>query len=111
MTPKIFIIGSEKYRTKMRDFANICQRAGYMVRLPAFDSDAPDEIGICTQNLEGIKWADEVHIFWDNRSIGTIFDFGMCFALGKKVIIGYIETKTFEKLIRKYEIIKMQKEL
>ena len=49
-----------------------------------------------------INWADIVYLIWDNRSSGTIFDFGMCFALNKPVRIEYIESKTFEKLMKQY---------
>jgi hypothetical protein len=29
--------------------------------------------------------SNEVHIFWDRESTGSHFDFGMAFALGKKI--------------------------
>ena len=35
--------------------------------------------------MEAIKSADEVHIYWNSSSKGTLFDIGMTFALGKQV--------------------------
>ena len=61
-----------------------------------------DELDVCNYNKNIIEWADRVDIIWDNRSSGTIFDFGMAFALGKQINIQYIEKKTFKNLMYKY---------
>jgi nucleoside 2-deoxyribosyltransferase len=42
---------------------------------------------ICTENMNAIKEADEVHIFYNPDSQGTHFDMGVSFALGKKIIV------------------------
>jgi hypothetical protein len=44
-----------------------------------------------------------VHIFWDQRSVGTIFDLGACIALGKKIKIMFMNWKTFANVMRWYE--------
>lgn len=61
-----------------------------------------DDYRICTYNRTIIEWADEVHIMWDQRSMGTIFDFGMAFALRKPIKIVYMEEKTFRGVMEKY---------
>ena len=85
---KITIIGTTAYQNKMLKHKKELNAQGYQVKIPAFDNMPDlDEIGVCTYNLDAIKWADEVHVFWDQRSIGTIFDFGMVFALKKPISI------------------------
>lgn len=100
---KIAIIGSTQYYGKMEEYAKKLRERGFEVRLPFFDFHNLTEFEICEKNRENIEWADEVHIFWDRRSLGTIFDFGMAFALRKPIKIVYLEEKTFENLMRQYE--------
>ena len=47
---------------------------------------------ILWQNLKGIKWADECHVIWDLSSLGTVFDMGSAYALGKPILV--VKTKT-----------------
>ena len=92
---KIAIIGSTAYKSKMKEAAEALINEGNEVEMPIFD-DHPEfnELGICESNRQMIEWADEVHVLWDQRSLGTVFDFGMAFALRKKVKILYLEPKT-----------------
>lgn len=101
---KVTVIGSTQYREKILEHARYLKAQGHEVRVPAFD-DHPelDELGVCEYNLEAIKWADEIHMIWDQRSPGVIFDFGMTFALGKPFRIVYLEPKTFTGVMKKYE--------
>lgn len=100
----ILLIGSSQYRDKFQKAKDDLEKLGHKVLIPAFD-DTPwlDSLGICDRNLELMKEADEVHVIWDNRSVGTIFDLGMAMALKKKVVVRYIEPKTFEQVINQYE--------
>ena len=101
---KVVIIGSIQYVEKIKEHKKKLERKGGIVRIPAFDDHKElDELGVCKYNRELIKWADEVHIIWDRRSMGTIFDFGMAFALEKPIRIIYLEPKTFEGVMKKYE--------
>jgi len=100
---KIAIIGTTSYETRMTEHYHDLIMDDHMVEMPAFDYRSVDELAICEHNRRIIEWADEVHIFWDQRSMGTLFDFGMCFALRKKVKIIYMEPKTFKKVMEKYE--------
>ena len=80
----ITIIGTTSYKNKMLAHKRDLEGNGDTVLIPAFD-DKPelDDLGVCQYNRELIEKADEVHMFWDQRSVGTIFDFGMVFALRK----------------------------
>lgn len=100
---KITIIGSTQYKQKFLDLKERLEKEGNEVCIPAFD-DHPelDELGVCLFNREKIEWADRIHLIWDRRSTGTIFDFGMCFMARKPLVIEYLEPKTLENLMRKY---------
>lgn len=101
---KVTIIGSSQFIDKMVNHAEKLRRGGHEVRLPIFDSTPGfNELELCKHNRELIEWADRVDIIWDRRSIGTIFDFGMAFAMRKKIKIVYFEPKTIEGVMRKYE--------
>ena len=100
---KIAIIGSTQYSRKMTQYAESIQNNATEIRLPVFDHDKSTELEIFNANCENIKWADRVDIFWDQRSMGTIFDFGMAFALHKPIHIEYMEPQTFANGMGAYE--------
>ena len=100
---KIAIIGSTQYARKMSQYAESIRNNATEVRLPMFDHDKPTELEIFTANRDNIEWADRVDIFWDQRSMGTIFDFGMAFALGKPIHIEFMEPQTFARGMKAYE--------
>jgi hypothetical protein len=101
---KVAIIGSSQYRKRFLDHHDSLVAKGHEVRLPALDSKQElDELGLCEYNRKAIEWADEVHVVWDQRSVGTLFDFGMAFALRKRVRVVYWEPKTFPGVMKKYE--------
>lgn len=101
---KITLIGSHVYKEKMTSYAIQLEEQGHEVKIPAFDSH-PDfnELEIVEYNLSIIEWADRVDLFWDKRSMGTVLDFGMVFALKKKFRVVYLESKTVMNLMRQYE--------
>ena len=99
------IIGSTQYKDKFVELKRRLISEGHEVKTPAFD-DHPEcatELDIVKYNLSIIKWADEVHVIWDSRSIMTISDFHMCIALDKIVIIEYIESKEIRNIFFQYE--------
>lgn len=101
---KVTIIGSTQYRSKIENHKNHLESEGHIVRIPAFD-DHPDmnELQVCSYNREAILWADEIHVIWDQRSSGVIFDFGMVFMAQKPAKVIYIEKKTFKNLMVQYD--------
>ena len=101
---KIALIGTTSYLGRMRGYKQHMVKEGHEVKLPEFDDNKElDELEICEHNLEMIKWADEVHLFWNQRSTGVIFDMSMCFALRKTIKLIYLEPKTFTGVFQKYE--------
>ena len=58
---------------------------GYEVHWPPRDTDQVDESGlrICKDNRAAIAEADIVHVVWDGKSQGCLFDLGIAFALMK----------------------------
>ena len=101
---KITIIGTTSYQKQMQEHKNKLENDGHEVKVPAFDNHPNlDDLGICEYNRKLIKWAEEIHLFWDQRSIGTVFDFGMVFMAEKPLVIIYMETKTFKGVMEKYE--------
>ena len=71
---------------------------------PAFDHhEELDELGVCKYNRDTIEWADKIYIIWDQRSVGTVFDFGMVFMARKPIKIYYLEPKTMTGVMKKYE--------
>ena len=100
---KITIIGSTAYQIKIQNHANGLRGSGHEVYIPAFNSKPYlDELGIFTHNRELIEKSDEVHVIWDCRSNGTIFDLGMCFALRKPIKIIYLSTKSVLGFAKQY---------
>jgi len=59
------------------------EEKGYEVYHPLTDTDQDDPYGlkICLENRKAIANADEVHVYWNPNSIGSIFDFGMVFGM------------------------------
>jgi len=87
---KVFLICPVKdvtpeQRTFLDNYVAELESNGYKVHYPHRDTDQSDPIGleICTTNMNAIKNADEVHIYWTNKTRGGVFDFGMAFMAGK----------------------------
>lgn len=84
------------------------EREGWRVHWPPRDTEQVDDTGyrICQDNKRAILAADAVHIVWDGKSQGCLFDLGMAFALGKKVIPIHLpeptEGKSFQNMVMKW---------
>lgn len=109
---KIFLIcpvreANPHQKEVMESYISKLEEQGCTVHYPARDTDQFDSIGyrICTDNKNAIINADEIHIFWDKTSQGSLFDLGIAFALDKKLVIVNIEeleitpTKSFSNMI------------
>ena len=63
---------------------------GFVVHFPHRDTNQIDPTGtgykICQANRAAIEAADVVFIVWNGESQGSIFDLGMAFAMGKRII-------------------------
>jgi len=101
---KIMVIGSTQYLEKIKEYAEDLKKRGFEVLIPAFDNEVSlNELQLCEYNRSLMEQADEVHIIWNQRSMGTIFDFGMAFAMRKPIKVAYLENKTFAGIMHKYE--------
>jgi len=99
---KIAIIGSTAYQDKMNTHKTQLKKDGHTILMPNFDKPSKNELEICEGNRQIIEDADEVHLIWDGRSIGAIFDIGMVFALRKPLIEVFIQPKSFRKFVEQY---------
>lgn len=84
---------TEETERAIREYVEKLEKAGHNVHWPPRDTNQNDSIGlnICEQNREAIFFADEVHIWFDLKSQGSLFDMGMAFAylrsMRKKIVI------------------------
>jgi len=89
-------------------FVEQLEKEGFDVHWPPRDTDQDDDTGlrICKDNLSAIKNAGTVHLVWDGKSQGCLFDLGMAFALGKVVVPLSLPERTtgksFQNMIAKY---------
>ena len=100
---KILVIGSTALLVRIQQHAAQLLSQGHEPLTPAFDSDKRSVLDILTRNRELMELADEVHLIYDGRSYGSIFDFGMCFALRKPLKIIYISPKNIVGGMKEYE--------
>jgi nucleoside 2-deoxyribosyltransferase len=95
---KVFLIcpvrnATEAQIDKIKSYIYGLEAHGTDVHYPARDTDQNDPVGyrICCDNRQAIEKCDEVHIFWDAQSKGSLFDLGMAFALKKKIVIANMD--------------------
>lgn len=100
---KIYIMGSTAYLIKIHQYAETLLSQGDEPIVPAFDAEEKSVLQTLTRNRELMETADEVHLIYDGRSSGSIFDFGMCFAMHKHFKIIYISPKNIVEGMREYE--------
>jgi len=100
---KVFIIGSTAYMVRIHLYAKHLLSQGDEPLLPAFDVEEVSVLETLTRNRKWMEMADEVHLIYDGRSYGSIFDFGMCFAMRKPLKIIYISSKNIVDGMREYE--------
>lgn len=80
---------NEEQKQKMKTHIEQLEKEGKKIYYPARDTDQDDSIGfrICTDNKNAILNSKEIHIFWDKTSQGSLFDLGIAFGSGKKLVI------------------------
>lgn len=116
---KIFLIcpvrnASDEQKEKMKVYISNLENNGVKVYYPTRNNsyELTDTIGyiICSENTKAIREADEIHIFWDKNSSGSLFDLGAAFILNKHLVIANVdeveqtETKSFSNMIREWAI-------
>lgn len=72
---------------------------GWTVHWPPRDTNQNDDVGlsICSDNRAAIIRADCVHVIWDGKSQGVLFDLGMAFALAKRIHVVSLPKLTHNK--------------
>lgn len=100
---RIYIIGSTAYQAQIQEHAFKLMEQGHEPLMPNFDSIHKTVLETLTMNRKLMVMADEVHLIYDGRSYGSIFDFGMCFAMGKPLKIIYISPKNIVEGMKEYE--------
>ena len=86
---------TEDQKAFMQGYIDGTERQGKKIYYPSRDTNQKDETGgwnICTDNKNAILASKEVHIFWDDKSTGSIFDLGMAFCAGKKLKVINLES-------------------
>lgn len=68
---------TEAEKAIILDYVNQLEKDGHEVRCPFRDTDQIDEIGlrIVDDHENDIIWADEVRIWWNPTSEGSLWDF------------------------------------
>jgi hypothetical protein len=91
---KIFLICpvrevTDTEKEAIAQYVAFLKKAGHSVYWPLTDTNQDDPVGlhICQDNRSAIIAADEIHIWWNGKSQGSIFDFGMAFGLNKKIVL------------------------
>ena len=99
---KITIIGSSGLYPEMKEHEMELIERGYAIQTIKFDGQAENVEGLVDHNRRAIAFADEVHLFWDGRSVGTILDLGMVIAFKKPLKIMKLEKKSISEYVEKY---------
>jgi len=91
---KIYIAHSLGYSERVLHYVKFLESLGHLVYFPMRDTkqEGTTPRDVLRQNLAGIIWADEVHVIWNGKSYGTIFDLGNTYALGKPIRIIHVRT-------------------
>ncbi len=92
---KIFLIcpvrnASKKQKKWIEDFVEEKDREGYIVHAPHLHTNQIDPLGgynICKQNAKAIATSEEIDIYYDKSSTGSIFDLGVAYALHKPLVL------------------------
>lgn len=115
---KIFIICPVRNATVavkrfLQEYIEKLEREGSIVHYPPRDTNQSDPVGdaICRTNFRAIVEADEIHVWYDLKSLGSHFDLGGVFMLveileyEKKVVVInadelQFDGKSFSKVLR-----------
>lgn len=85
---KIFLIcpirgATEKEKKFLENYVSKLESKGYNVYYPTRDTQQEDITGgyrICSSNSQIIQNSDEVHVYWNKDSQGSLFDLGTAFS-------------------------------
>lgn len=95
---KIYIICpvrklTNEEKNKILDYVNELEKQGHLIKCPFRDTDQNDEIGlrIIEEHSQDILWANQIHIWWNPTSEGSIWDIAQAYLatrlMRKKIIL------------------------
>jgi len=92
---KIFLIcpvrnASENQRSWIEEYVEQKSIEGYTIHAPHLHTRQKDLFGgyaICKQNAEAVASSNEIAIYYDKSSTGSVFDLGVAFALQKPLVL------------------------
>ncbi len=102
---------SMQWQDGLTRYTQILESQGHIVHLPFRDTPQEDLTGlaICKEHAQAMRECDEVHIAYDGKSEGCLFDLGMAFVLQKSIhpITGYFPRltsgKSYSNMVWAYE--------
>lgn len=102
---------SDEEKKFIENYVSKLEKEGYRVHYPVRDTNQNDPIGleICCTSRNAIRNAQEVHVYWNGKSEGSFFDFGMTFMAEKPIVlfnrdnIGRTEYKSFQNVLLKLD--------
>lgn len=114
---KIFLIcpvrnASEDQRKWIEDYVEQKSIEGYIIHAPHLHTRQKDLFGgyaICKQNAEAVASSNEIAIYYDKSSTGSVFDLGVAFALQKPLVllnedkIEFNETDFVDNLLKNWQ--------
>ncbi|MDD3101544.1 MAG: hypothetical protein PHE59_00120 [Patescibacteria group bacterium] len=69
---------TDQEKERILNYVEDLEKKGYIVRCPFRDTPQEDEVGlriVTDHEINDILWADEIHIWWNPTSEGSLFDF------------------------------------
>lgn len=92
---KVFLIcpvrnATEEQKRYIEDFVKEKNQNGMEVHAPHMHTVQQDMFGgyaICYQNANAIAESNEIDMYYDQNSTGSVFDLGVAYALNKKLVI------------------------
>lgn len=92
---KIFLIcpvrnASNDQRKWIENFVKEKHNEGYIIHAPHLHTVQNDLFGgyaICKQNALAVATSDEIDIYYDQTSTGSVFDLGVAYALNKPLVL------------------------
>ncbi|MBO4570147.1 MAG: hypothetical protein J5689_02915 [Clostridia bacterium] len=102
---KIFLIcpvrnATQEQKTWIENFVKEKYNNGYKIHAPHLHTRQTDLFGgyaICRQNAEAVASSQEVNIYYDQSSTGSVFDLGVAYALHKPLKVLNRDQITFNR--------------
>ncbi len=109
MTKKVYLIcpvrnADVTEKKQLDDYVDNLEAKGISVHYPPRDVDQTDDgigYGISDAHRKAMIECDEIHVFWNGKSIGSHFDLGMAFMLQKFKKIKFVIVNDYESTARR----------